>query len=546
MSLTNTSTNDDLHIPWDRESLRELLLKIISTGETTKVDLKATFDISDTQHQAEMLKDISALANTYSHYYRNHGFIVFGASNNKLTYSVFPNNEDHLQATIDDLLKKYIGPFITTHLFIFDDLGNKWGVLVVPPTRNAPHVFFNEIHKRYRGDVYVRNGTTSEKAQPSDFTRFFRQHLEEHTYEFQQTISDLQRQVSDLSSQIKKIKNYSSKTRKDVLVQTEQKSEVEKPILQNQTITEKIDSLLEKEEDQVTKGLFEEAKKINTFIESQEIPWAISSVDKVQSQEIINKIESVSKEFWLAIISLVLKDQKGTYDDAIVKSISYLARQIEPPSGVSYTELGRSARYYPLFVALYLIFIGGVAKKRDKLLKRILKINLLRRSHYDEPLPITYILFMIRRGPEIFHPLYDAYPDRKWCDPIASYTKILVDRLLNPDDPLWDKESEFYRGEFLLCISPMDILDKTSKRPMIGHPSAGLYIYINSSIPIITRLLRDEKDWIRKVFDRSLEDLLSEFDKTAQNLGRGSTCWADGFQQGALEIAFPEKAKPNK
>lgn len=146
-------------------------------------------------------------------------------------------------------------------------------------------------------------------------------------------------------------------------------------------------------------------------------------------------------------------------------------------------------RYYPLLVALYLISIVGVAKKRDKLLKRILKINLQGRSHYDEPVPIAEILFFIRRADGIFHPMYAAYPGSKWIDPVASYTKLLVDKILNPDEPLWDKEREFYRGEYLLCLAPMDLLEKETDKPMINHPSAGLYMNISSAIPIITRLL---------------------------------------------------------
>jgi hypothetical protein len=83
--------------------------------------------------QGEFLKDVSALANTYSAHYRNHGFLSFGAAKNSLLYTSFPNTEDHIQAPIDELIKRYLGPFITTHLFVFNDSGKSWGALVVPP-----------------------------------------------------------------------------------------------------------------------------------------------------------------------------------------------------------------------------------------------------------------------------------------------------------------------------------------------------------------------------------------------------------------------------
>jgi len=536
--------DNEMHLPWDRPSLEALIRKVISTGEASKIDLKSNFELSEAQQQGEFLKDISAIANTYNHYYRNHGFIIFGARQNNMTYCNFSNNEDHLQATIDDLIKKYLGPFIITHLFIFTEGEKKWGVLVIPPTKTAPHVFISDIHKRCRGDVYVRSGTTTTKAHPDDYVRFFRQHLEEHTYEFQQSINDLQREVSLLKSQIKKIKTFPTLQKREKLTsKTKAASDIPEITKQYQSISEQIDDLFAKEEDVVTKGLLTEAKKINDFLESSEIPWAISSVEKTQSKEIFSKIESVSNEFWSAVISIVLKDDKGIYDEALVKAITYLARMMNAPSGVSYTELGKNVRYYPLLVALYIICIVGVAKKRDKLLKRILKINLQGRSRYEEPLPITYILFFIRSSANVFQPLYDAYPNSKWCDPVASYTKSLIDRILNPDDLLWDKDNEFYRGEYVLCIAPMDILEKETKKPMIGHPSSGLFLFIGIAEPIIVRLLKQDKEWLKKVFERPLEEILKEFDNTAHLLINGSGGFGGGFEGKAFEIAFPEKVK---
>jgi len=534
--------DEELHLPWDRNSLEILLRKVISTGETSKVDLKSTFDFSDVQHQAELLKDISAIANTYCPHYRNHGFIIFGAAKCNISYTTFSDNEDHLQASIDDLVNKYIGPFITSHLFIFKDLGNQWGVLVIPPTRSAPHIFIKDTHKRYRGDIYVRNGTITEKAHPGDFARFFRQHFEEHTYDFQQNIHDLQRRVLKLDKRLSKIKILPPQEGKTVVGTYEKKEIIEQP-KDSQTVTEIIDNLLAREEDVVSKGLLEEVQKINNFLDSDKISWTISTADKKQSKVIFSKIETISSEFWSAIISLVLKDEKGIYDDDLVKTISYIARQNEPPSGVTYNDWGKNIRYYPLFVTLYLITIIGVAKKRDKLLKRIFKIELQSRSHYLEPHSITYMLFLIRRANNVLHPLYSGYPQQKWCDPVASYTKSFIDKILNPIDPMWDKEREFYNGEYVLCVAPMDIIEKETKKPMIGQPSSGLYVFDSSAVPIITRFLKNEKDWLQKVFERPLEELLYEFDQTAKNLGKSSGCWGSGFCYGAMDAAFPEKKK---
>ncbi|MFA6514145.1 MAG: ATP-binding protein [Patescibacteria group bacterium] len=530
---------EELHLPWDRATLEGFLPKIISTGEAGKVDLKSSFNMSDIQHQGEFLKDISAIANTYCHHYKNHGFIIFGASANSILYTTFPDNEDHLQATIDDLVKKYIGQFITTHLFIFGKDDKQWGVLVIPPSNEPPHVFIKDIHKRYVGDIYVRNGTTTSKAQPGDFARFFSQRLEEHTYNSQQKIYDVQRQISDLNIKLKKLKVRPS----DVSGVAEEKKSVKSPevIEPAGSVSELINSLLTKEEDAVSKGMFDEVNKINNFLDSDVIPWDIGKEDKEMSTAILSNIGSASQEFWSAIISLVSKDDKGVYDDVLVKVLSYLSRKIESPDGTPYTEWGKSIRYYPLFISLYLISIIAVAKKKDKLLKRVLKLELNSRSHYDEPLPITYVLFFIRRAEGIFHPMHGGYPQNRWIDPVASYTKQLIDKIFITDDPIRDKEREFYIGEYVLCLSPMDVIDKDTQKPMISTPSAGNYLFMSGSAPIITRFLKNDKEWLKKVFVRPLEDLLEEFDQKAAKMSSGF--WGDGFQSGAMDAAFPEKKK---
>jgi predicted HTH transcriptional regulator len=131
----------DLHLPWDNDALEALLLKIIQTGETTKVDFKRQLNITSSEHHAELLKDISAMANTYDHSYRNHGLIILGVTGNQVTHTAFAQDADGLQARIDELIKHYIEPFIPTQVRIFGDGVATWGVIVVPPTRTAPHVF---------------------------------------------------------------------------------------------------------------------------------------------------------------------------------------------------------------------------------------------------------------------------------------------------------------------------------------------------------------------------------------------------------------------
>ena len=43
-------TDEELHLPWDNDTLEKLLLKVVQTGETTKVDFKQTLNL-DTAEQ---------------------------------------------------------------------------------------------------------------------------------------------------------------------------------------------------------------------------------------------------------------------------------------------------------------------------------------------------------------------------------------------------------------------------------------------------------------------------------------------------------------
>lgn len=130
--------DEELHLPWDNNALESLLLKIIQTGETTKVDFKVELNLDTADQRAELLKDISAFANTYDDAYRNHGFILIGIKNNQIIGTSFPQEVDALQASLDQLIKTYIGPFIQTHVRAFNSDGKTWGVIVIPPTRKAP------------------------------------------------------------------------------------------------------------------------------------------------------------------------------------------------------------------------------------------------------------------------------------------------------------------------------------------------------------------------------------------------------------------------
>src|SRR5258708_33063354 len=74
-----TEKNNTQILPWANNALETLLLDLIAHGtEAAKIDFKAEIEANTPEQKAELLKDISAIANTYDENYEDHGFLVYG------------------------------------------------------------------------------------------------------------------------------------------------------------------------------------------------------------------------------------------------------------------------------------------------------------------------------------------------------------------------------------------------------------------------------------------------------------------------------------
>ena len=525
----------ELHLPWDNNALENLLLQIMKTGEAAKIDFKRQLNITSSDHHAELLKDISALANSYDHHYQNHGFIILGVTENTLTYTKFDETTDRLQAKIDDLLNKYIEPFVQTQVRIFGTDEKTWGVIVVPPTRTAPHVFVKDIHKRCRGDIFVRKGTTTDKSQPSDYVRFFRLHLDEHTYELREQVGHLKRELATLKQNLLiavERPNNPSPAQKE----PERSSETSVSF----DLLRAIDQAFERATDPIASGLFNEALKIRNFLVSGTVPWALNQITVEMGRQVFEEMEKCSTQFWTAVGKLALQDDKGQYDEAILRAISCLAQKQEAPTNVPYTDWSIYVRYYPLVVTLYILFVALVFRRRFSLLKKILALELTSRSYYEDALPLSNVLFFIRRASEVFQTRHPQFPSR-WCDAISMVVEPIVQQTLNINET-YSQRTVYLIGEFVLCLTPIDVIDRDTKVPSHRHPAPGAYLYFFESNMVIGKFLRAESKWLAKIFQRPLEEILKDFDTNAIRL-ISPGCAGHGFINGATSHAFPQSVK---
>lgn len=121
--------------------------RIREKRELDKLDFKLDWKIGSTKEKLELLKDINAIANTYSLDHDDHGFLIFGMNRNdgRVTGHVdllATLGADNLEAQVSQLVQSYMHPAPHFSLYQFEEVGvGTWGALVVWPNQPPPFVF---------------------------------------------------------------------------------------------------------------------------------------------------------------------------------------------------------------------------------------------------------------------------------------------------------------------------------------------------------------------------------------------------------------------
>lgn len=523
-----------LHLPWTNEVLEELVLKTVKMGETTKLDFKSIWSLGSPGERAEFAKDVQAMANSMDPSYRNHGFLILGAKPGELVYSAFAENADKMQSTVDQVLREHLGPFVPTQVRQFGSGRKTWGVIVVPPSRNAPHIFVRDTDKFKRGDIFIRVGTTTAKAEPADFARFFRIHLEDHGRELRDELRDLQREVE-------KLKTAGGAAAVPASLATSHSQTASAPVAPEAEpvtptgVLDVVQRALKKATDPVGAALTTESAELRRFLLSKEIPWDLNNVSRVNGPAFIDAINERASPLWKALATVVENDDGGVYDGAVLEVLNDLAFDPQSPSGTTFTGYGTGIRLYPLTMALYIVFMVGLRKKRLKLLKEVASLSLSRRSHHEEPLPIGTALMYVRRASDVFQTVQENYPKQGWCDAVGSYVHRWMNAHLFPEFSVLERHEHFlYIGEFVLSL-----LAASSEN--LRRPAPGAFFFSDESDAIIRRYLKTENSVLKELFGIQLKPALERFDGMGHQIANAGGCWGDGFQRGATELVFTQE-----
>lgn len=187
---------------WDKLDFKQAWLKDIPGKRKPEVDQRA---------KMELIKDINAMANTFSLDFEDYGFLVLGVSRNegKVTMDV-PSlrnpGVDNLEASIAEWLAEYMEPQPEFFLNAFDEPGvGTWGALVVLPNQSPPFVFSKDgTYKQQSGDSdqlwregewRLRRNARTVKPSPLDYTQMLRTRI-------QSALEPLQREVLELRQQV--------------------------------------------------------------------------------------------------------------------------------------------------------------------------------------------------------------------------------------------------------------------------------------------------------------------------------------------------------
>jgi hypothetical protein len=197
-------------LPWENRELEALLQGLIAHGtEAAKIDFKAEIETATADQKAELLKDITAMANTYDENYADHGFLIYGVKGKAIPgITQTEADTDKLQSHIEQILKTYISPMPQIYVVGFKSLtGEQWGVIVIPARNNKPHMFFKDLQcadpkrSRKKGEWFVRRGSTTDHGLPEDLAIITQRQTELLLEPLRETVRNLQLRVAKAEEQ---------------------------------------------------------------------------------------------------------------------------------------------------------------------------------------------------------------------------------------------------------------------------------------------------------------------------------------------------------
>ena len=534
-------------LPWTNGELEALLIEVISHGtEVAKIDFKTEIETATSEQKADLLKDIIAIANTFDDSYEDHGFIIYGVKAKTITgITQTESDTDKFQNHIEQLLKTYISPMPQIYVLGFETTdGKKWGVIVIPPRNNKPHMFFKDLfctdrsRSRKKGEWFVRRGSTTDPGLPEDLALITQKQTELLLGPLRESIRSLQSRVAKTEDQynsalFKLVERAVSTIPEKTERKLEQSGDLEINVSDNIDVGEslgmdlptRIRHKLRTPKNAIAEDLISEAKSLREYLDGADtgLTWIPQLKNSEGNKKIVADLEEKTQGLQLSIAMILLNDNKGEYTDALFRSIKILAKATEVPSGVQYNRIGEGLRYYPLALILYTIFICGVAANRGTILKQVLEIP-IKHHRRSGTSAITDVYFFYYEARALFN---DAY-EQRWCEPVVQRIRQVINDKIGEMITEFSEPEYFFRGEFVLALTNID--KGMSGGEEVDHrvPLGGLYLYMHEAHDPIVGFISENPDWFGKLYNHPLNEILDMFDRNAHKMA-GSGCIAIGM-----------------
>ena len=420
--------------------------------ETAKVDFKVSLSTSmNAAEKVELAKDINALVNVDSDGHSGFGFLIFGARRGELVGGISclaADSADHTSSTISKIVSEYLAPCPILRLLRFDEPSKgSWGVLLVAPSEEQPHIFVKEYSGNpKRGDWFVRVNDTTQLAGPADYVRVL-------TKRTGRASDRYERQIQDLTLRLARLETESSLSvllPRFLQLKEDSQSDSPAPILTaGDDLHTRIRRTLTSPTSAIEDDLLAHAARLQTTLDADpaECPWALHRPTTEVAERCLGYMETAAKPLVLAVAAVARYDREEHLNLAIERAFGLLAVEPDLIPGRNYSEPGRNLRLYPLALLIYSLVLASLYERRSGALTRVLRLRLYSRDR-ETPGPLIDSLLAVGRLDDVFN----AAANTQNAIPFAGRIRTVLGSWLGEFLPVRDFRDFMYVGEFIVGL----------------------------------------------------------------------------------------------
>jgi predicted HTH transcriptional regulator len=151
---------------------KHLFAQILFSNEADKIDFKRDqYPLENDRQKSEFIKDIVSIANTQGD---GSGYIVLGIKSepngSKVRFGIKNHHDD---AMLQQIVKDKVNPPPTFIYNPYQEENLSFGIIVIPKSKNRPHVIIKDYGILKRNAVYVRRGSSTDEAAREELEEMF-------------------------------------------------------------------------------------------------------------------------------------------------------------------------------------------------------------------------------------------------------------------------------------------------------------------------------------------------------------------------------------